>query len=118
MQRPLRLLCELFSSASQDDGACLGLRAALKEVIPTGTDMVDSSSQSHRAWIYSLLKKRIQKFFLPVSSDLDLFEEFTLSQHVICHGSHGGLDRATAGLETTLHTINFVHANTNRKKQN
>lgn len=35
VQRPLRLLCELLGPAPQDDGACLCLRAALKEVVPT-----------------------------------------------------------------------------------
>lgn len=40
MQRSLRFLCELFCSAPQDDGARLCLRAALKEVIPTDTEMV------------------------------------------------------------------------------
>lgn len=34
VQRPLRLLCELFCPTPQDDGARLCLRAALKEVVP------------------------------------------------------------------------------------
>lgn len=34
VQRALRLLCELLCATSQDDGARLGLRAALEKVIP------------------------------------------------------------------------------------
>lgn len=34
MQRAVRLLHELLGTASQDDGARLGLRAALEEVVP------------------------------------------------------------------------------------
>lgn len=45
VQRSLRLLCELFCSAPQDDGARLRLRTALKEVIPTDADMMGVSRQ-------------------------------------------------------------------------
>lgn len=34
MQGALRFLCELLGSTSEDDGARLGLRAALEKVIP------------------------------------------------------------------------------------
>lgn len=34
VQGALRLLCELLGSTSEDDGARLGLRAALEKVIP------------------------------------------------------------------------------------
>lgn len=43
MQRSLRLLCELFRPAPQDDGARLCLRAAFEEVIPADTDMMGVS---------------------------------------------------------------------------
>lgn len=45
MQRSLRLLCELLCPAPQDDGARLCLWTALKEVIPTDTDVMAVSGQ-------------------------------------------------------------------------
>lgn len=34
------------------------------------------------------LTKVLSRSLLPLSSNLDLFEEFTLSQDVVCHGTY------------------------------
>ena len=115
VQRSLRLLRELFRSAPQDDGARLRPRTALQEVIPTDTDVRVSC---HDGTVHS--GEDGQKIFnsslLPLSSNLDLLEDFTLSQDVVCQGSYRGLDGATAGLEVTLHTVSLVQNSFGHKK--
>lgn len=48
---------------------------------------------------------------LPLASNLDLLKEFTLSQDVIRHRAHGGLDGAAACLEVTSCKIIYTYAN-------
>lgn len=48
---------------------------------------------------------------LPLSSNLDLFKEFALSQDIVCHCTNWGLDGATTSLEITLHQISHIYAN-------
>lgn len=102
MQRSLSLLRELLGSAPQNDSARLRLRTALKDVIPAdrrGCEPVQSSGSCNgHLQVYGVI--------LPLSSNLDLLEDFTLSQDAVGQVTHGGLDGAPAGLEDTLHTIN------------
>lgn len=65
VQRSLCLLCELFCSTPQDDGARLGLRTALEEIIPADIAVVRGHVQCTDVILWRRRTKDVTSYLSP-----------------------------------------------------